>query len=382
MKNVDLTPITLFLLGAGASIPSGMPTTDEITQAVLNSTKFGKHSSGAILYPVKPDRFDQLKQAEIAVRQRYLRHLSQHAKPYGSDSCTYEDVYYVERAIFEELTGEASDPPARLLWEKVEATLDEDVLAAIREDWPTWLPETDRFLRGAVAAFIDRPEVPAVPPMAFIGEAHSDPDVQRLLLFTTNHDVVLETYLRSQRIPFIDGFGQPDGDLSWFDISNYTLSVGETLLYKLHGSVDWFDWGAGGGTRPRLGRGRQEIAKDASGVSYLQIDPNPRILLGTLNKAEEYQWRPFPLLVSAFVEALGRADAIVVCGHSLGDRVLRGHLANWLHPGQARRIVLVDPCASQIADRLRMTVFDGRLRPVDIGIEEARWVSVKELLAS
>jgi len=105
------------------------------------------------------------------------------------------------------------------------------------------------------------------------------------------------------------------------------------------------------------------------------------ILVGTLNKAEDYQWDPFQEMVRLFVAHLRSVRVLVVCGHSFADRFLRGHLANWLRSDPRRRIIVVDPATDRLTRALSWTVLNGRCDMIRAGIEAVDWPSLSALMS-
>lgn len=388
--NLEIT----FLIGAGVSMATGMPSTRQLTEAVLTEPRFFRHTSGALIYDDRPDAEEQARRSRIDLRdfrtvslyQQYLTHIRDHIARQRDaargQEVTYEDIYYVAKAVADELIGETNDPTAREFWIALEGELPEEVRGKIGDEGATWLLDCLRYIPRAVATELSRYRPRMLGNLHFLAELHRQADVERVHLFTLNHDTVLEGYLQAESIPFFDGFGDWDGDLRWLDPGAYVHSACKTLLYKLHGSCDWYPWRcdteAGAVVRP--GRSRKPFPQDAKGHVHTTEIECPMILVGTLNKAEDYQWDPFQEMVHLFVAHLRSVRVLVVCGHSFADRFLRGHLANWLRSDPQRRIVVVDPAADRLARDLSWTVFNGRCDMVCSGIEAVDWPSLSALI--
>jgi len=219
--------------------------------------------------------------------------------------------------------------------------------------------------------------------LRLLAELHARAEVERVHLFTLNHDSVLEAFLQGESIPFFDGLGDWDGDLRWLDPGAYANSACRTLLYKLHGSSDWFPWRCDTktGAVVRPGQSRNPFPQDANGHIHTTEVECPMILVGTLNKAEDYQWDPFQEMVRLFVAHLRSVRVLVVCGHSFADRFLRGHLANWLRSDPRRRIIVVDPATDRLTRALSWTVLNGRCDMIRAGIEAVDWPSLSALMS-
>ena len=71
------------------------------------------------------------------------------------------------------------------------------------------------------------------------------PYVTSLNIVTLNHDLLVETLLSERAISFIDGFGEWDGDVRWYEPDKY-LSVAKVKILKLHGSIGWYPFAING----------------------------------------------------------------------------------------------------------------------------------------
>ena len=65
-----------------------------------------------------------------------------------------------------------------------------------------------------------------------------DTDFSGCDVFTLNHDLLIEAVLSREGVETIDGFGQPDGDVAWWQPDAFALPS-RTFFLKLHGSVNW-----------------------------------------------------------------------------------------------------------------------------------------------
>jgi len=110
---------------------------------------------------------------------------------------------------------------------------------------------------------------------------------------------------------------------------------------------------------------------------------NPRVLVGTTSKARHYLYSPFPQLLAFFQSHLERTDTVVACGLSLGDEGIRAYLAQWLSRGASRRLLIIDPNASDVKLRLLKHLDwqnHGRVDLIGRGIQDVSWQEVKDWL--
>jgi len=389
-----------FLIGAGVSVAVGMPSTSQITNAVLRGAGFGIHSSGCVLYEpslVRRQGIDLLHQDDVQAFQTFLRLLEARIRlrrlPYtglvGAPP-NYEDIYYVVHTLQEHLAGEAWDPLAEEYWLQIRPSLPKALANASIHDHVQWLRRCLVFLRGAVASYLLCAEDTLAELRNLRVFRGCAADASRTRIFTLNHNTVLERYFIGECIDFFDGLMSRDGDMQWLMASEFEHHQARVQLFKLHGSTRWYYWRTVNEATPsgRYGYSPSNalLPEDGAGRAYSRgdgADPNPIILVGTLNKAASYQWEPFPQLLGLFVSCLNTTEALIVCGHSFGDRFIRGHLANWRRGNRKRRIVLIDPCAESIARRLQLTELSQGLVVLEKGIQDIRWEEVKQhVLAS
>lgn len=133
--------------------------------------------------------------------------------------------------------------------------------------------------------------------------------------FTTNYDTLLEDALAVYKINVIDGFS--GGSMGFWnpdqEFSRAVDRVHHCNLYKLHGSVDWYNDPSHGLLRVRYG------SKYMGDTSEIMIYPQA-------SKYVETQKDPFASLFSNFKSALASADqnVLIVCGYSFGDEHING----------------------------------------------------------
>lgn len=135
--------------------------------------------------------------------------------------------------------------------------------------------------------------------------------------FTTNYDTLLEDALAINKHFVIDGFngaaiGYWNGEHSFEEQAS---SVNKFKVYKLHGSVDWYNDSNYGLIRCRYG------------VNYLK-DVDNVLIYPQATKYIETQKDPFATLFKEFRSELNYStpNILVVCGYSFGDNHINNEI--------------------------------------------------------
>ncbi|GAA1136340.1 hypothetical protein GCM10009651_20500 [Microbacterium natoriense] len=143
---------------------------------------------------------------------------------------------------------------------------------------------------------------------------------------TLNYDLTVET-CAAERGVLVDRGGEelPLGALTPFDPD------APLRLYKIHGSIDLYE------TTDRTGAlGRSKLVRDHSDNSFA-----PAIVIGDRDKLGS-GGRTIALLV-AFARALHNATRLVVVGYSFADAHINDLILEWLDGDPSRELVVLDP---------------------------------------
>ena len=173
-------------------------------------------------------------------------------------------------------------------------------------------------------------------------------------LFTTNYDVVLETFFngrkpRRRRLDFLCGEALPDTvNLLNFDNFLYHQGVNSIKIFKLHGSINWYldERGEMKWATSAMPVGQQTARGDRS-VKELMIYP----------AQQKYSFREpfydmFYYLKRRLVEPMNRQCYVV--GYSFRDDDILGLFHDALDQNQGLQVVLLDPEAETIrSERFR-----------------------------
>lgn len=132
----------------------------------------------------------------------------------------------------------------------------------------------------------------------------------KLAFFTTNYDTLLEDALGLEKFTVVDGFS--GGAIAYWnpqiEFQDAHNLPNKCLLYKLHGSIDWYRDEEKGLVRSRYG------TKYLANKFEIMIYPQA-------TKYVETQKDPFSYLFNGFRNALNTNEdnVLITCGYSFGD---------------------------------------------------------------
>jgi hypothetical protein len=204
-----------------------------------------------------------------------------------------------------------------------------------------------------------------------------------------NHDVLIERLFADSGIPFVDGFGEPGGDVRYFEPGLFESST-KVRLFKLHGSINWFRF-RDEHENPFSDRygiptcGDPEHCKDKAGKLLNNVDVIPWIIAGTHNKATEYGFGVYAEMHFWFHKLLKEHRAIAMSGYGWNDRGINGRLMEWLHSPEQKHLILMHEKLDDLASYSRSSLWNRYQPLVDAGRITAipKWlenVGVEELL--
>lgn len=153
---------------------------------------------------------------------------------------------------------------------------------------------------------------------------------ENLPVFTTNYDAVLDHVARDIDIPIVDNFVEGRHGRQFWD---ETLSSfhGEGLkLVKIHGSIEWHATEKGVIEKLHEPAPRNREGKDLT-----------QLLIFPTRFKDIYQQNYFPLY-TAFTRTLGNASTLIVIGHSLRDAYLLAAIRERLRD-RSFKLVFVGP---------------------------------------
>lgn len=339
--------IALFL-GSGISFPTGLPNMEVITHSILWE-EWHHHSDQSFVYGQHPRREDNW-----AYRvQKFLRLLDGYAGIYFATKrehiTTYEDLSYILSQLSDEIHRDMENPAILPFMKDIKEMVDPictPISNVYKEvNLKSLVDKSINFIGSALSHHLYTKKDPIR--LGLISDLAKSDKIERLDIFTLNHDLLIEKQLRSNKIESVDGFGEPDGDLRFFDpYTEYEKDVKVRLL-KLHGSINWWRM------RPSsiLNRGydvycsceRLSVlgASDSNGNNFQTLEPTPITLVGTANKVSKYYYGIFNDIHLHFRKILWEHDKIIISGYGWNDKGTNVRLFEWLDAKRENQIYLL-----------------------------------------
>jgi SIR2-like domain len=384
-------PKVTFLLGAGASMPAGIPGTAAITQRVLDGAGVWRHSdqhfyvgsaprSAPVPSPTAsdPDRAREFAQALADVAQAFFT-LAGINRPVN-----YEDISYQARQIADCLIGEYENPALLPQIELLAAKFTSGDLGLLRHLADMTADYIADIVCGLLGTLGSSPAC-----LGMVVEACADTAIAPVDVATLNHDTLLEAGLRQAGVAYADGFERRYGDVMlWTD----SYANQRPRLFKLHGSLDWIrlaiDEGAGHyQVEARALKPDHNHLRDPDG-NWLDVplnDGRPLLLVGTFNKLYDYSGGVFGDQHARFRARLKETTRLVVAGYGFGDKGINRAVIDWLMSPGDKRLVVVHPDPPALVGGARPAIRgkwadltkSGRLVEIAAGIEHVDWAQVK-----
>jgi hypothetical protein len=336
-----------FLIGAGVSI--GLPGTEEITN-VVRSGEGVHHGSDDLFYICQPNDLQNGWEDgyvrriipfihmvnEIIINSKQLRR-----EP------NYEDLYYLVEQLNSVLGGEYDNPALQQLINSLETNT-----KSIRAQKPgefdncsfhDLLFHTLNYIQDIVWQMLYRDNKNGTH-HPFLIEALNSHDVQRIDIYTLNHDTLIEETFRSSDIHYTNGFIHGVTGFRQWDRAAFNGDAA-LRLFKLHGSIDWFNY------RPNH-RGDdlllqvpdyQESFTAPDGGRWICLIGRPEILVGTLNKMLRYTGYIYAHMFSLFWTELINSDVLIISGYGFNDKGINNRIVDWTYSAYDKRIVIINP---------------------------------------
>ena len=354
------------LLGAGASVPAGYCTTEELTELVLapegsvHHTDQELHKSPSITTSIVPLLRKTMCRLRSCAQEYYCQR-----KEYDR-LVNYEDIYYLAAQLEDDQT-ELQNPAFLPFLQQLKHEI---------AQWPeykTWYelrprPEyrfhelfrqTCSHIETIVINELSKQGNTKDEHLRLIKAIRDADDLTITGIATLAHDIHVETYLQREGMIVADGFGDSVTEHGWpIWENNFPSACGCIPFMKLHGSVNWksiyipnkYDENrltstaitkvinAGGKTTPKHSSDPWEQWEHLR-AELKQYDL-PIVLIGTFNKLARYSWKILLDIHYRFRKTLESSDVLVVCGYSFGDKGINGHIVDWHTTG--RTLVVID----------------------------------------
>jgi SIR2-like domain len=156
-----------------------------------------------------------------------------------------------------------------------------------------------------------------------------------LMVATLNYDLAVETLGSERGTPVATGIA------SWADSGQLAFDPGLQLL-KLHGSINWK---VAYGIRPE---GSSQLPFERIEIGSIESQDRPAVIFGQGNKLRA--GGPYLALLRTFEDGLADSKGLVVVGYSFRDDHVNSLIATWINNEPTRRLVICDPVASRYSN--------------------------------
>jgi len=354
MKKIKIS----FLLGAGVSLYANSPSTNQLTKSLLNDNNIIQHSDKSFYYLNKDDPSKQL----IELIQSFLKYIKTKIKKYyvwlgkanlnNIRMLNYESIYYFVWQLWSCSNGEYDNPAVFKIYKEVHKKfilelnkLDEDFFD--NKDFSNFLENALRYIEDIISIKLDIELKENCNYLKAIQEANGNSIIEKIEIFSLNHDTLIEQCLDLKKIGYCDGFIKKDLDIKVWDPISFNDDDFKINLYKLHGSINWFQFG-------RVDEGRWVIGnvpiyiKDMDHIkapdnSYLDRINRHLVLIGTFNKMFEYLTDIFIELHCRFFKALLESDCLVISGYSFNDKGVNYNIRRFVKSSYDKKILIIHP---------------------------------------
>ena len=311
-----------FLFGSGISLSANLPNVCTITNDLLTNSEVFSN-------------LNDPSQEEIKYYKKFLKKLSNLCIALDLNN-TYEDIYYLTKSIEDSLClGKYGDFFVNFFLESIKYDLptliDEKTLKTHNTDLYFSLEQFIFKLNWYIKNFVANK----------LQHANNLEHINRFInmllkkekfnydFFTLNHDILLETNFKKNKIEFNNGFGHDKK----FSIKNFANSSCKFNIFKLHGSINW-------------NRKRDEnnvdciFETDPSIPNNSQLDPSNTIVIGTFNKFKLYSYGIFYDLFHEFKSRLSQMNLLFVCGYGFRDEGVNYTILEWLLKNDANKLII------------------------------------------
>lgn len=331
----------LLFVGAGVSIPSGLPSAAALTNELFKPRTSDDAQTTrlrALLRLIADyDSADIKRVGPYRTREGFAFS----GAIYRGSASTYEDIYFLCEEMSLWNIGLSDNCLTTPFMDCIERSAGDllDGSSPVERLW-----NLGRLARPAcdlIAAIVaDTLRRPYLTGFELISDLATSADIEELNIVTLNHDTLVEAFLTDLGIDYSDGFGPKDGDVRWSDDRSYE-NYRRVRIFKLHGSVNWYGFQRRGTSQNAVFLGRDiSEAKDGSGQP-LSLEYRAASFLSGLNKSVSYDRGIYADVHFRFAELLRCCDRIVMSGYGWGDTAINHQLAAWFDRAFANRMILL-----------------------------------------
>ena len=370
-----------FLLGAGISSAVGLKNTAQLTNDIIETENVVRISS-KYFYHQNPQEFHwDFYNNYIPKIQELFKILKKHFSvhyAFFDRKMNYEDYYYLISSLYKDENMDYENPIVSFfsefllsnyssLFDPLDPHLERIRLIELCN-------EAEKYIKDLITSSLNV-EPQNLNHLSFLEEAIDENKKIQIDIFTLNHDLIIEKYLNKKSIKYSTGFANKNEDINIWEFNSFTENV---CLFKLHGSINWYYESA------------ENLYEDKYCIYNNEIRNNesPQLLIGSLNKLQEYTRGIYFELQSLFYRRLNKINNLVISGYSFGDQGINSRIINWLLKSKDNKVVIIHPDAENLKHNSRSAIHNkwgffvksGALRIIPKYIEKVSWLDIKEQL--
>jgi hypothetical protein len=388
-----------FLLGSGISLFAKLPDTRTITNLVISGNGVIRHTDGCYYNPGNsaeyylPSYVDCCVSLIELIKKKFTNLNSRKV------DMNYEDIYFIIDQIENSLLGEFENPIADHFLEgiknEIAQILEEHPSEIINERDSRWLlSEVKNYIHDVVWRLLSQTS-DQFEYLENIVESCLDVDIEKVDIFTLNHDLLMESFLGKQKIDYDIGFGPSYFDVRYWDPTILEESKKKVRLIKLHGSINWFTFPPNKFSSRNYSIGMIENREidpwhtlDPDGNPQYSSGGRPEILVGTYNKMLHYINEVYADLHCLFRKSLCEIDHLIVCGYGFGDKGINSQVNSWMYLPSFNHMTIIHPNPDNLRKDARGLITknweswerEGQLTIIKKQIEHTSWVDIKRSL--
>lgn len=379
-----------FLFGAGVSKAVKMPSTDELTELILEgknveyeNSHFTVHENQQAIHAKNTELYLPLIlcllkniKEEFELNKNYLKKVN------------YEDLFFAISQIWDDITGNFVNPCVRPFFNKVECKckITDNLRKISRGELPSALLHMAQiYIKDLITQKLEIIENDKLNNLDVLKNIFYDDQISHINIFTLNHDLVLEKYFANLGIDYNDGFNNEIDNVCFWNIENFSRIENKKInIIKLHGSINWY-----------LLKNGQNNSDDEpvkiikkSLIAKNEEMAGPIFLVGTYNKMAEYYVEQYFLLSYLFYKKLSKINTIIISGYSFGDKGINQRIIEWMQNNKRRKIIIIAPNIEEeirnsyrnaITNMLQYWKNNDRIILINKGIENINWWELSKL---
>ena len=365
----------MFLLGSGVSIPSGFPSTTEITNQVFTGSNVIRHTNARYYLNDKPSVLEKHEtEPYLPSILSLLQSIKNLMESYDKEEpLNYEIIYYFIQQLNSYESGEFLNMALYPFIKEVKEKLNSSISGPTR--FIDVFSEAENYIRHTVWRKLSRSVASHQHP-SFLSDAINDKDISIVNVSTLNHDLLIEQHLTDKQITFNDGFGSSSNGVRYWE-NHFT---DKNNLLKIHGSINWLTLSPDDGNwfDDKIGivlDGDIDHAKSQTGGLMRSLpEKEPKILIGTFNKIYEYTESIFSDIYYQFRKLLSNTKHLVVSGYSFGDKGVNNAILEWLYSDRENKIIVIH-CEP---NRLLSEVSRGAIRKAYAGVAKENFITISK----